>query len=71
LYNRPEVAAVPSGLSPTPLIIKIHIKHTVFEYSHALHEYGIVIPERVNTKDATILIKTCNKLTGARGSVVG
>jgi hypothetical protein len=22
LYNRPEVAAVPSGLSPTPLIIK-------------------------------------------------
>jgi hypothetical protein len=23
LYNRPEVAAVPSGLSPTPLIISI------------------------------------------------
>jgi hypothetical protein len=23
LYNRPEVAAVPSGLSPTPLIIII------------------------------------------------
>jgi hypothetical protein len=22
LYNRPEMAAVPSGLSPTPLIIK-------------------------------------------------
>jgi hypothetical protein len=22
LYNRPEIAAVPSGLSPTPLIIK-------------------------------------------------
>jgi hypothetical protein len=25
LYNRPEVAAVPSGLSPTPLIIIIII----------------------------------------------
>jgi hypothetical protein len=29
LYNRPEVAAVPSGLSPTPLIIIIKIAHLI------------------------------------------
>jgi hypothetical protein len=29
LYNRPEVAAVPSGLSPTPLIINNNNNNTL------------------------------------------
>jgi hypothetical protein len=35
LYNRPEVAAVPNGLSPTPLIIK-KIKKNANEELHNL-----------------------------------
>jgi hypothetical protein len=29
LYNRPEVAAVPSGLGPTPLKKKLYIQYSV------------------------------------------
>jgi hypothetical protein len=32
LYNRPEVAAVPGDVSPTPPIIKIIIIHVEHEY---------------------------------------
>jgi hypothetical protein len=41
LYNRPEVAAVPSGLRPTPLIIKKKIYFIVLWFVDPLKQIGI------------------------------
>jgi hypothetical protein len=47
LYNRPEVATVPSGLSPTPLIIIIIIIITESIFGKYVHLTGVCLSTNV------------------------
>jgi hypothetical protein len=49
LYNRPEVAAVPSGLSPTPLIIIIII--IIIEKRYLRSVRGCTGLDRIGNED--------------------
>jgi hypothetical protein len=46
LYNRPVVAAVPSGLSPTPLIKKINRVDGIQEFHHFYLNFAVNTADR-------------------------
>jgi hypothetical protein len=52
LYNRPEVAAVPNGFSPTPLIIK-NKKINVTDMVFATQRLRLI---RLNTHSITLTV---------------